>query len=70
MAQNEDRDPITCSASSYVETLIVYEFGVIRICPLLKSEYLFFFLAGEGPKFSASMGTVSLCFYASMSYEN
>jgi hypothetical protein len=63
-------DPIICSAPSYVVDCYRYMSGVIRICPLLKSEYLFFFLAGEGPKFSASMGTESLCFYASRRYEN
>ena len=34
--------------------LSLHKLCVIRICPLLKSEYLFFAFAGEEPKFSAS----------------
>jgi hypothetical protein len=34
--------------------LSLHKLGVIHICPLLKSEYLFFAFAGEKPKFSAS----------------
>lgn len=34
--------------------LSLHKLGVIRICPLLKSEYLFFVFAVEEPKFSAS----------------
>jgi hypothetical protein len=41
MAQNEDQDPVICSASSYYRLLSIYEFGVICICRMLKSGYLF-----------------------------
>ena len=42
MAQNEDQDPVICSASSYYRLLSIYEFGVICISRMLKSGYPMF----------------------------